>query len=178
MGWLQVSVNVSAGQFWKQDLPELVANRLRASSVPAAMLDLELTERVAMVNPQEGVLICQRLKRLGVSLSMDDFGTGYSSLSYLSRLPMDVLKIDQSFVQRLGDDQHDAQIVRSVVQLAHSLNLRTVAEGVETTEQHRFLQTLGCDQGQGYLFARPLPASAFAQWWQEHLARSLLQPFS
>ncbi len=171
MGWLQVSVNVSAGQFWKQDLVQLVADKLQASGVPCAMLDLELTERVAMVNPQEGVIICERLKSLGVSLSMDDFGTGYSSLSYLSRLPMDVLKIDQSFVRRLGDNRQDEQIVRAVVQLAHSLNLRTVAEGVETPEQHRFLQALGCDQGQGYLFARPLPANTFMQWWQQHLAR-------
>jgi diguanylate cyclase (GGDEF)-like protein/PAS domain S-box-containing protein len=172
LGWLQVSVNVSAGQFWKQDLPELVADRLRVSGVPPSMLDLELTERVAMVNPQEGVRICERLKGLGVSLSMDDFGTGYSSLSYLSRLPMDVLKIDQSFVRRLGDNRQDEQIVRSIVQLAHSLSLRTVAEGVETSEQHRFLHTLGCDQGQGYLFARPLPANTFTQWWQQHLSEA------
>jgi EAL domain-containing protein (putative c-di-GMP-specific phosphodiesterase class I) len=105
---------------------------------------------------------------VGVTLSMDDFGTGYSSLSYLSRLPMDVLKIDQSFVRRLGENIQDEQIVRSVVQLAHSLNLQTVAEGVETPAQLAFLKALGCDQGQGYLFARPLPPLQFEAWLQRN----------
>ncbi|MBY0466847.1 MAG: EAL domain-containing protein, partial [Burkholderiales bacterium] len=164
LGWVSVSVNVSAGQFWKLDLPQLVADLLVEHGVPPNVLDLELTERVAMINPDEGVSICQRLKDVGVTLSMDDFGTGYSSLSYLSRLPMDVLKIDQSFVRRLGENVQDEQIVRSVVQLAHSLNLHTVAEGVETSAQLAFLTALGCDQGQGYLFARPLPPTEFEAW--------------
>lgn len=164
LGWISVSVNVSAGQFWKLDLPQLVADLLAEHGVPPHVLDLELTERVAMINPDEGVSICQRLKDVGVTMSMDDFGTGYSSLSYLSRLPMDVLKIDQSFVRRLGENVQDEQIVRSVVQLAHSLDLHTVAEGVETTDQLAFLKALGCDQGQGYLFARPLPPTEFEGW--------------
>ena len=168
LGWIKVSVNVSAGQFWKLDLPQLVADLLAEADVPPHVLDLELTERVAMINADEGVSICQRLKDVGVTLSMDDFGTGYSSLSYLSRLPMDVLKIDQSFVRRLGENEQDEQIVRSVVQLAHSLSLQTVAEGVETPAQLAFLQALGCDQGQGYWFARPMPPLLFEAWIQQH----------
>lgn len=164
LGWVSVSVNVSAGQFWKLDLPQLVADLLAEHGVPPHVLDLELTERVAMIKPDEGIRICQRLKEVGVTLSMDDFGTGYSSLAYLSRLPMDVLKIDQSFVRRLGENVQDEQIVRSVVQLAHSLNLHTVAEGIETPAQLNFLNKLGCDQGQGYLFARPLPPIEFEAW--------------
>ena len=168
LGWIKVSVNVSAGQFWKLDLPQLVADLLAEADVPPHVLDLELTERVAMINADEGVSICQRLKDVGVTLSMDDFGTGYSSLSYLSRLPMDVLKIDQSFVRRLGENEQDEQIVRSVVQLAHSLSLQTVAEGVETPAQLAFLKALGCDQGQGYWFARPMPPLLFEAWMQQH----------
>lgn len=168
MGWISVSVNVSAGQFWKLDLPKLVAELLSEHGVPPHVLDLELTERIAMINPDEGVRICQRLKEIGVTLSMDDFGTGYSSLAYLSRLPMDVLKIDQSFVKRLGDSTSDEQIVRSVIQLAHSLSLHTVAEGVETATQLAFLKKLDCDQGQGYLFSRPLAPANFENWAANH----------
>lgn len=168
---LQVSVNVSAGQFWKQDLPELVRQLLSKTSVPPAALDLELTERMAMVHPERGITIMQQLKAIGVSLSMDDFGTGYSSLSYLSRLPMDVIKIDKSFVQRLGIQsagEVDEVIVRSILQLASSLKMSTVAEGIETPEQLAFLRQHGCHQGQGYLFARPMSAHVLAAWLLSH----------
>ncbi|MDO9596281.1 MAG: EAL domain-containing protein [Azoarcus sp.] len=170
LGWIAVSVNVSAGQFWKQDLPAVVDKLLTETGVPPALLELELTERTALVHPEEGAVIMQRLKAVGVSLSMDDFGTGYSSLSYLSRLPVDILKIDQSFVQRLGHSTGDEVIVRSVVQLARSLELITVAEGVETSQQQDYLRQYGCDLGQGYFYARPLSIPALEGWMtqQQH----------
>jgi EAL domain-containing protein (putative c-di-GMP-specific phosphodiesterase class I) len=166
LGPMVVSVNVSSAQFWRQDFPQVVAQMLRDTGVPAADLELELTERLALRNPDQGAAIMHRLKALGVALSMDDFGTGYSSLSYLSRLPVDVLKVDQSFVRDLGRDPADEIIVRAIVQLARTLGLHTVAEGVETQGQLDFLTDCGCHAGQGYLFARPMPPDDLVRWWQ------------
>jgi two-component system CheB/CheR fusion protein len=168
LGTIAVSVNVSAAQFWTQDFPQLVADTLRETGVAPACLELELTERLALRSPDQGVAIMHRLKAVGVALSMDDFGTGYSSLSYLSRLPVDVLKVDQSFVRDLGRDPADEIIVRAIVQLARTLGLHTVAEGVETEGQLGFLTECGCHAGQGYLFARPMAPEALAPWLAEH----------
>lgn len=170
LGWVPVSVNVSSAQFWKQDLPNLVAQQLAEAGVPAEVLELELTERLALKHPDQGVAIMHRLKGLGVALSIDDFGTGYSSLSYLSRLPVDTLKIDQSFVSALGRDPASEVIVRSIVQLAHTLRINTVAEGVETPEHLQHLRDYGCDQGQGYHFARPVEATAMPDWVRSNAA--------
>ena len=170
LGRIVVSVNVSSAQFWRQDFPQVVVDLLRDTGVPPADLELELTERLALRNPDQGVAIMHRLKAVGVALSMDDFGTGYSSLSYLSRLPVDVLKVDQSFVRDLGRDPSDEIIVRAIVQLARTLGLRTVAEGVETTAQVDFLTACGCHMGQGYLFSRPMPPDDVVRWWQAQLS--------
>lgn len=164
LGPMVVSVNVSSAQFWKQDFPLVVAELLRDTGVAPADLELELTERLALRNPDQGVVIMRSLKAIGVVLSMDDFGTGYSSLSYLSRLPVDVLKVDQSFVRDLGRDPADEIIVRAIVQLARTLGLHTVAEGVETEAQVKFLLECGCHAGQGYLFARPMPPDDLVPW--------------
>ena len=164
LGKIAVSVNVSAAQFWTQDFPQFVADALRETGVAPERLELELTERLALRSPDQGVTIMHRLKAIGVALSMDDFGTGYSSLSYLSRLPVDVLKVDQSFVRDLGRDPADEIIVRAIVQLARTLGLHTVAEGVETEGQLDFLTECGCHVGQGYLFARPMAPEALASW--------------
>jgi EAL domain-containing protein (putative c-di-GMP-specific phosphodiesterase class I) len=158
---LVVSVNVSAAQFRQAQLPELVGRAVAEAGVPPSCLGLELTEAVAMHNPRNAVKVLDDLAGRGLRISIDDFGTGYSSLSYLKRFKVHTLKIDQSFVQDLGADPEDQQIVIAIVKLAHSLGLRTIAEGVETAQQRDFLRAQGCDEVQGYLVSRPLPAAAF-----------------
>ncbi len=156
LGHLRIAVNVSAVQF-QQNLYDDVRSAIAAHALPYGALELELTESVIMANPESAIEIMQRLDALGVSISVDDFGTGYSSLAYLKRLPIDRLKIDRSFVDQLGQDSDDDAICTSIISLAHSLGLRTVAEGVETTQQLAWLRAGGCDELQGYLLGYPLP---------------------
>ena len=156
---MRVAVNLSAYQFRQQNLPEFVAALLVETGLDASCLELEVTESVVMHNPAEAALTLQRLHAQGIHISVDDFGTGYSSLSYLKQFRLDTLKIDRSFVRDISKDADDAAIVRSVIALAHSLRLRVIAEGVETTEQLDYLRELGCDQYQGYLRSKPLPAA-------------------
>ena len=118
-------------------------------------------------NVEEGIVILQALKDLGLHVSIDDFGTGFSSLSYLKRLPVDKLKIDQSFIKDLTTDPGDAAIVTSIITLAHNLDLTVIAEGVENPEQLGFLRAKRCDEVQGYLISKPMPANDFAQWMQD-----------
>ncbi|PXW93523.1 PAS domain S-box-containing protein/diguanylate cyclase (GGDEF)-like protein [Sphaerotilus hippei] len=158
-----MAVNLSVAQFRHPLLHGTLAEALRHSGQPAHMLELELTESVAMEDSDFTVTTIAGLKQLGVSLSIDDFGTGYSSLSYLKRFKVDKLKIDQSFVRGLNRDPQDEAIVDTVISLARSLGLRTIAEGVETSDQLQFLQQHGCDEIQGYLFSRPVPADAFPE---------------
>jgi diguanylate cyclase (GGDEF)-like protein/PAS domain S-box-containing protein len=156
---IAISVNLSARQFVQADLVETVARALFTSRLEPSCLKLEITESVLMRDVDGTIEKLWALKDLGVQLAVDDFGTGYSSLSYLKRFPVDTLKIDRSFVSGLGQDSNDTAIVRSVVALAKSLNLAVTGEGIETTEQLGQLQALGCDRGQGYLFAKPLSAA-------------------
>jgi diguanylate cyclase (GGDEF)-like protein/PAS domain S-box-containing protein len=155
---LTISVNLSAIQFKRGEVEKSVTAALAASGLDPAQLELELTESILIQNAEGVLASVRRLKQLGVKLAIDDFGTGYSSLSYLKRFEVDRLKIDQSFVRDLPTDSDDAAIVRAIVQMSHSLNLMTVAEGVETGEVAQQLRAFGCDQAQGYYFARPLPA--------------------
>ncbi len=154
-----VAINLSFAQFKDKHLMDIVATALRESGLPPRLMELELTESVAMTDSDFTVATINALKRLGVSLSIDDFGTGYSSLSQLKCLAVDKLKIDQSFVRGLNADRNDEAIVRTVVGLAKNLGLKTIAEGVETPKQLAFLKALGCDEFQGYLFSRPVPAA-------------------
>jgi diguanylate cyclase (GGDEF)-like protein/PAS domain S-box-containing protein len=156
---LSMSVNLSARQFQHPTLVEDIARVLRASRLDPRRLMLEVTESIAMRDAASAASILAELKGLGVRLAIDDFGTGYSSLSYLHRFPIDVLKIDRSFVARLGGERNDAAIVEAVIALARGLNMEVTAEGIETSDQRARLEALGCDRGQGYLFARPLPAA-------------------
>jgi len=154
-----VAVNLSMAQFRHEGLRGFVTQSLARSGVPAHLLELELTESVAMEDSEFTTATIRGLKDLGVLLSIDDFGTGYSSLSYLKRFAIDKLKIDQSFVRGLNVDAEDDAIVLAVINLAHSLGLRTIAEGVETPAQAASLRDKGCDEFQGYLFSRPVPAA-------------------
>ena len=166
-----VSVNVSAVQFRHPQLPEMVTRCLEQAGLPARRLELELTEGAAVDDPAAALAMMDQLHERGVRLSMDDFGTGYSSLSYLKRFQIYKLKIDQSFVRDLEDDPNDRAIVSAIIRMAQALGMQTTAEGVETEGQIRFLQSQGCDEGQGYHFSQPLPAAAFEAYLREHLAR-------
>jgi len=160
---LPVAVNLSAKQFIHRDIAAVVDLALREHDVPAGLLELEITESDAMQRPEATMATLAKLDERGVSIAIDDFGTGYSSLSYLKRFPVDTLKLDRSFVRDLPDDADDVSIARAVVTLAHSLGLSVVAEGVETEAQRRFLAAEGCDQMQGYLLSRPVPAGECAR---------------
>ncbi|MEO5702838.1 MAG: EAL domain-containing protein [Gammaproteobacteria bacterium] len=160
---INVAVNLSARQFRQKDLVESIAQILHDTRLEACYLDLELTESMVMHNAEEVISTLQELKSMGVGLSIDDFGTGYSSLSYLKRLPVGRLKIDQSFVRDITEDPDDAVIAQAVISLAHSLNLKVIAEGVETAEQLDFLRAHHCDEMQGYYFSRPVSAELFAE---------------
>ncbi len=155
----RVSVNLSAREFRQPDLYLTVRDTIAETGLHAPLLDLEITERVAMESPDVSQFVLRELRSLGVSISIDDFGTGYSSLAYLRSLPIDTLKIDGSFIQAMVGDPQSAAIVRSVIDLAHNLNLGTVAEGVETEEQAALLRRAACDRLQGYVVSRPLPAA-------------------
>jgi EAL domain-containing protein (putative c-di-GMP-specific phosphodiesterase class I) len=157
----RVAVNLSARQFQQPDLSGMIAGLLAETGLSPNCLELELTESSIMRDATGGIAILRELKQMGVSVAVDDFGAGYSSLSYLKHLPIDVLKIDQTFIRDLTTDPNDAAIIMAIITLAHSLKLKVIAEGVETEEHLRFLRLLRCDEMQGYLFSKPLPAAEF-----------------
>jgi EAL domain-containing protein (putative c-di-GMP-specific phosphodiesterase class I) len=150
-----VSVNLSAKAFAQEVLVQRVSGMLQATGCPAASLRLEITEGAAIKDAARARVVLAQLRALGVRISLDDFGTGYSSLSYLQSLPLDVLKIDRSFVAGIGTDKDKGEIVKLIVGLARTLKLEIVAEGTETEAQVEYLRQLGCQFGQGYFFAKP-----------------------
>ncbi len=160
MGHLRIAVNLSARQFHRSDLGQQIVAALRETALPPQMLDLEITESMAMQDPERAKALLHELRAMGVGLTIDDFGTGYSSLSYLRGFPIRCLKIDRSFVDGIPEDSNDAAITRATIALAKSLGLSVIAEGVETVAQQLFLTQAGCEQGQGYLFGRPECAAA------------------
>ena len=155
---IRIAVNVSARQLESGDLVERIADLTRRHGICPASLEIELTESAVMANPDKAAGLFARLRRLGVTVAVDDFGTGYSSLAYLRRLPIDVLKIDRSFVLDVDRNEEAAQIVKTILALGQALKLTVLAEGVETRRQAELLQSFGCDLAQGYLFSRPLLA--------------------
>lgn len=164
---LTMAVNLSAVQLRHPNLPDLVAQIVDAAGLPAARLELELTEAVAMKDPQDAIRVIDRLTERGIGLSIDDFGTGHSSLSYLKRFRVHKLKIDQSFVRDLVDDPDDRAITIAIINLAHSLGLRTIAEGVERADQLDFLCRHGCDEVQGYYYSKPLTSADFEAFMRQ-----------
>jgi len=159
-GEQQIAVNLSPRQFNDPNLPRIIDAALKESGLPPRLLELEITESLAMRETDTTLATLQKLKQLGVSIAIDDFGTGYSSLAYLKRFPVDKLKIDRSFVIELPGDREQCAIVSAIVALAHALNVRVIAEGVEKKAQRDFLARCGCDLIQGNLVGRPLDADA------------------
>jgi len=157
LGRLQVAINLSPKQFSDPDLVSSIATILKEEQLEAPLLELELTEGLLLEATEDTHQQLDQLKQLGLTLAMDDFGTGYSSLSYLKKFPIDILKIDRSFIHDIPDNQDDMEITSAVIAMAHNLKLKVVAEGIETAEQLAFLRRHRCDVGQGYLFDRPIP---------------------
>jgi diguanylate cyclase (GGDEF)-like protein/PAS domain S-box-containing protein len=152
-----IAINVSARQFRQLDLASRIRRVVEAAGVDAELIELEITETQLMQDPEHAVRVLRELRKTGIGVAIDDFGTGYSSLSYLTRFPLSALKVDRSFVAGALDDDAAAAIVRTVIDMAHILGFKVVAEGVENEAQAAFLRGLGCDEGQGYLFAKPMP---------------------
>jgi EAL domain-containing protein (putative c-di-GMP-specific phosphodiesterase class I) len=156
-----IAVNLSARQFRQQDLEQRIRRIVEAAGVPPSAIELEITESQLMQDPDHAIGVMRALSGAGIRIAIDDFGTGYSSLAYLTRFPVSSLKIDRSFVTDLLTDPAHAAIARAIIDMAHTLGFIVVAEGVETEGQAAFLRGLGCEQAQGYLFHRPMPAEAF-----------------
>jgi EAL domain-containing protein (putative c-di-GMP-specific phosphodiesterase class I) len=159
-----VAVNLSARSVYDRDLPETVASILAECGAEPSLLELELTETCLLADIQRARILLEKLQELGVRVAIDDFGTGYSSLAYLKHLPVRQLKIDRSVVQQVSRGSTDAAIVRATIELGHSLGLAVVAEGVEDVAGWHFLSELGCDEAQGFLIARPVPADQLLDW--------------
>jgi EAL domain-containing protein (putative c-di-GMP-specific phosphodiesterase class I) len=152
-----VAINVSARQFRQLDLASRIRRVVEAAGIGADLIEIEITETQLMQDPEHAVRVLRELRNAGIGVAIDDFGTGYSSLSYLTRFPLSALKVDRSFVAGALDDDASAAIVRTVIDMAHILGFKVIAEGVENEAQAAFLRGLGCDEGQGYLFAKPMP---------------------
>ncbi len=158
---LLVSVNLSPAQFKRQDLHEWIKELIMKYDMKPEALQIEITETVVMENLQHSIEMLEKIRKLGVKVALDDFGTGYSSLNYLRTLPLDILKIDKSFIHHLGKDRKEASIVSQIINMAHELNLTVTAEGVEQKKQIQTLQRFGCEEVQGYYFYRPMPEESF-----------------
>jgi diguanylate cyclase (GGDEF)-like protein len=162
---LRLSVNLSVQQLQHDSWLSVVEDALKASGLPPRYLDLEITESVIITHAEKAVSTLEKLKQMGVSITVDDFGTGYSSLSYLTRLPIQGVKIDQRFVHGLEQNRSDEAITQAIIALSHSIGLRVIAEGVETIAQFEFLKNHGCEEAQGYLISRPMEEPELRSWW-------------
>jgi EAL domain-containing protein (putative c-di-GMP-specific phosphodiesterase class I) len=156
----RIAINLSGEQFRRGNVVEVVQEALHRFNMAPGQLEIEITESAMMLDERKTFRALEQLKRLGVGIALDDFGTGYSSLSYVHRFPVDVLKIDRSFVVNIENDEGSRAIAMAVIALAHQLKLRVVGEGVENVQQESFLLDNGCDEMQGYLYSKPLPAGA------------------
>jgi EAL domain-containing protein (putative c-di-GMP-specific phosphodiesterase class I) len=166
----RLGINVAGPQLYRSDFVAALRQAIEAHRLSPNTLEIEVTETFMMENPAEVRRILDAVQAMGVTTAIDDFGTGYSSLSYLKELPIDTLKIDRAFIAHLPSDAHDIAITRAILALGRSLQFKVIAEGIETAAQRDFLQAEGCAEGQGYFFARPMPAEQFAQWLQSREA--------
>jgi EAL domain-containing protein (putative c-di-GMP-specific phosphodiesterase class I) len=171
-----VAVNVSGRDFMRQDVLLRLAGAVEAAHLPASLFELELTEGVLMRDVERGQRSLQALKEFGFALALDDFGTGYCSLNYLKRFALDTLKVDRAFVNDITADVNDAAIVRSIIGLGHNLNLKIVAEGVETAAQLEFLRAAGCDLVQGFLMSRAVTPGAYLELLRAGMAGRVTPP--
>ncbi len=171
---IRIAINLSARQFAQKNLLADVARIMEQTGIAADCLEFEITESLVMQNPEHATQMLYKLRAMGITLSIDDFGTGYSSLGYLKRFPINCIKVDRSFIKDIPNDKDDMAITRGVIALGHSLRLKVVAEGVETQDQHEFLQENGCDEMQGYLFSKPLPAEDITKLLTGHKPRPRL----
>lgn len=163
----KMAVNLSAKQFSDAQLIPCLHDTLQTTGCPVEALELEITESTLMDNVESAILTMRAIKNMGVSIAIDDFGTGYSSLSYLKRFPIDVLKVDRSFVMDIPSDLNDMEITAAVIAMAHKLHLKVVAEGIETLEQMEFLKANQCEYGQGYLISAPIPGSELNAYMEQ-----------
>lgn len=162
-----VAINLSARDFQKKEFIQRLDNAMAATNISSKDVALEVTESLLMEDPKQAIATLKACRQIGASIFVDDFGTGYSSLSYLSALPLDVLKIDRSFVKDITTNGHNLLIATATINLAHALGLKVVAEGIETSEQKEALTILGCDKAQGYYFAKPMPLESLVEWLQK-----------
>ncbi len=169
---IKMAVNMSGRQFKQPKIVDIISNELEKTGLDPKYLELELTESI-LLQTEVTSLVLNEFEKLGVQLSLDDFGTGYSSLSYLKKLPIRKLKIDQSFVRGIAKESSDREIIKAIINMAHSLHIRVNAEGIETEEELNFLRDLGCDEGQGYLFCHPLPAEELTDFFTKRRAMPL-----
>jgi EAL domain-containing protein (putative c-di-GMP-specific phosphodiesterase class I) len=161
---LKIAVNLSARQFPGGGLAQTVRDVLAATGCQPQWLELEITESLLLDGSDDVRSVLEELSQLGITIAIDDFGTGYSALSYLTRFPVQILKIDRSFIKDLPGNRGNAELVKAIVSLGQSLNMALVAEGVETQEQATYLTSLGCELVQGFLYGRPVAQPAFSQW--------------
>jgi EAL domain-containing protein (putative c-di-GMP-specific phosphodiesterase class I) len=161
---IRIAINVSGAQFQQSDLVRFTKSVLKETKIKPELVELEVTESAFMEDINHTIKILKELHALGVELAIDDFGTGYSSLSYLRQFPIDRLKIDQSFIRNALTDNDDASITRTIITLGHALNLKVIAEGVETVEHQKFLVEQGCDEVQGFRYSRAIPDDDFVEF--------------
>ncbi len=168
---LKMSVNISSRQFLQPDLTEMIAQVLRANQLEAGSLTIEITESMIMEDIDSAIESLNQLRSMGIHIHIDDFGTGYSSLSYIHRFPVNALKIDRSFVEKMHSDEDNLQIIKAIVMLAHNLKLELIAEGLETAVQLDQLKELNCHYGQGFFLSRPMDTSAIEAYLKRNLGR-------
>jgi diguanylate cyclase (GGDEF)-like protein/PAS domain S-box-containing protein len=166
---VSIAINVSPVQFRQRAFASQLAQTVKQSGIDPECLQIEVTESMVMDNLPETIATLNKIRSMGIHIALDDFGTGYSSLSYLSSLPLDKLKIDRSFISQIGCHERSQSVTEAIIALGRSLNLKVVGEGIESEQAWDYLRSHGCDQGQGYLFSKPLPAAEFESWYRAHL---------